>query len=166
MLKHISSPLDPLSLMSEKKLGSLKILCMENPAWFLGSCCSGSSFVLKTCFFTVRLSCKCFTFQLQILFYFSLLDVHQKLHAIVNGAKRAAIMFNSSRMHWQISICVTKATFCFPLLETETEGREETITIPGFYRKSVMVQVGKIWMAWLRHCLILTKHFNQNSCHL
>lgn len=53
----------------------------------------------------------------------------------------AAITFMSSRLHWQIPTCMTKAPLCFHHLERETAVRESTMTGPGSHIKSVMVQV-------------------------
>lgn len=52
----------------------------------------------------------------------------------------AAITFISSRLHWQIPTCMTKALFCFHHLE-KTAVRESKMTGPGWHVKSVMVQV-------------------------
>lgn len=131
MLKHISSPLDPLSLMSERKARRPVNTLHVQSTMVAGKLLQWFIVCPENMLYTVRLNWKCFTFQLLILFYLWLLDVHQKLRTIINGARMAVIMFNSSRMHCQISTCVTKAASCFPHLGRETEVRERKITIPG-----------------------------------
>lgn len=86
------------------------------------------------------------------------------LHAIIDGARMAVIMFNSSRMHWQIATCVTKADFCFPCLEKLRWEKEKLLS--QVLHKISDAASGEIWMAWLRECLIRQEHFNQNSYHL
>jgi len=76
----------------------------------------------------------------------------------------AVITFNSSRLHRQISTCVTKAASPFTHLGRETEARERKMTCPELHTKPVKVQVGEC--AWPASGLIRQEHLNQSSCYL
>lgn len=115
----------------------------------------------KNMLYTFRLNWKCFTFQLLVLFYFWLLDDHQKLRTIFNAARMAVITFNSSTLLWQISTCVTKAVSCFPHLERETEVRERKNDLPRVIHKISDGASKRTWMAWFRDCLMRQQHLTK-----